>query len=168
MMIALYLLLAQGLMGAFDTLWFHEYRQQLPRNAAAKIELRLHAACDFAYAIVFGSLGWLAWHGLWAWVFAGILLFEIGITLWDFVEEDLTRRLPPGERIMHTVMAIVYGAFLAFLIPQVLNWMKQPTALVPVSHGLLSWILSAFAVGVLLSGVRDIVASFRMQPGTGK
>ena len=161
---ALYLLLAQGLMGAFDTLWFHEYRQQLPRNASARIELRLHAARDFAYAIVFGSLGWVAWHGSWAWLFASILLFEIGITLWDFVEEDLTRRLPPGERIMHTIMAIVYGAFLAFLIPQVMSWMQQPTALARVNHGLLSWILSAFALGVFLSGIRDIVASFTMKP----
>ena len=161
---ALYLLLAQGLMGAFDTLWFHEYRHQLPRNASAKIELRLHAARDFAYAVVFGSLGWVAWHGAWAWLFTGILLFEIGITLWDFVEEDLTRRLPPGERIMHTIMAIVYGAFLAFLIPQVMSWMQHPTALAGVNHGLLSWILSAFAMGVFLSGIRDIVASFTMKP----
>ena len=160
MLTALYLLLLQGLLGAFDTLWYHEYKQQLPRDVTAKTELRLHASRDFAYAAVFGSLGWVLWHGRWSWLFIAILLFEIGITLWDFVEEDLTRRLPAGERIMHTIMAIVYGAFLASLIPHVVDWSKRPTALMPVHYGLLSWILSAFAMGVLLSGIRDIYASF--------
>ena len=35
-------------------------------------------------------------------------------------------RLPAGERVMHTIMAIVYGAFLAHLLPQVLQWLSQP------------------------------------------
>ena len=160
---ALYLLLVLGLLGAFDTLWYHEYQQQLPRNASARTELRLHAARDFAYAIVFGSLGWALWHGLLAWLFFAILLFEIGITLWDFIEEDITRRLPAGERVMHTVMAIVFGAFLAHLLPQVFNWAgEDSTRLVPVRYGLLSWALSVFAIGVFLSGVRDVIASFRL------
>lgn len=163
MLIALYLLLIQGLLGAFDTLYYHEYQQQLPRNASAKVELRLHASRDFAYAIVFGSLGWVLWRGARAWVFLAILIFEIGITLWDFIEEDLTRRLPAGERAMHTVMAIVYGAFLANLIPQVLLWITQPTGFATVNHGWLSWLLSAFAAGVFFSGIRDVVASFRME-----
>jgi hypothetical protein len=163
MLIALYLLLIQGLLGAFDTLYYHEYQQQLPRNASAKVELRLHASRDFAYTIVFGSLGWALWHGAWAWVFLAILIFEIGITLWDFIEEDLTRRLPAGERAMHTVMAIVYGAFLANLIPQVLLWISQPTGFAAVNQGWLSWLLSAFAAGVFFSGIRDVVASFRME-----
>jgi uncharacterized protein len=160
MLTVLYLLLVQGALGAFDTLWYHEYQQQLPRNASAKIELRLHASRDFAYAIVFGSLAWLTWHGAWAYLFAAILFFEIAITLWDFVEEDLSRRLPAGERIMHTIMAIVYGAFLAHLLPQVWHWAQQPTALSPENYGVLSWILSFFALGFFLSGIRDVVASF--------
>lgn len=164
---ALYLLLLLGILGAFDTLWYHEYQQQLPRNASARVELRLHAARDFAYTIVFGSLGWLLWHGLLlAWLFLLILLFEIGITLWDFIEEDMTRRLPAGERVMHTIMAIVYGAFLAHLLPQVFRWAgHESTGLVPVHYGLLSWVLSAFAVGVFLSGVRDVIASFHLPSG---
>lgn len=156
----LYLLLLQGLLGAFDTLWYHEYKQQLPRDASAKAELRLHASRDFAYAIIFGSLAWGLWWGAWSWLFIAILVFEIGITLWDFVEEDLTRKLPAGERIMHTIMAIVYGAFLACLVPQTVQWMQQPTAFVQAEYGWLSWILTIFAVGVALSGVRDVYASF--------
>ena len=159
----LYLLLVQGALGAFDTLWYHEYRQQLPRSAAAKTELRLHAARDIAYALVFGSLGWMLWHGALAWVFGSILFLEIVITLWDFVEEDLTRRLPAGERVMHTIMAIVYGAFLAHLLPHVFQWSQQPSSFAPAQYGTLSWLLSAMAVAVFLSGIRDIIASFHVR-----
>lgn len=163
MLIALYLLLTQGALGAFDTLWYHEYQQQLPRNASAKVELRLHASRDFAYAIVFASLAWVLWHGAWAWLFLAILVFEIGITLWDFIEEDISRRLPPGERVMHTLMAIIYGAFLAYLLPEIFQWTSRETELVLVERGWLSWILTAFATGVFFSGIRDIIASFRMK-----
>jgi hypothetical protein len=161
MLIALYLLTTQGLLGAFDTLWYHEYQQQLPRNATAKVELRLHASRDFAYTIVFASLAWMRWQGAWAWLFIALLVFEIAITLWDFIEEDLTRRLPAGERAMHTIMAIIYGAFLACLIPEIVQWLSQPTELVFVQYGVLSWLLTAFAAGVFLAGIRDVIASFR-------
>lgn len=159
--VVLTLLLVQGAFGAFDTLWYHEYLQQLPIRASARTELRLHAARDFAYAIVFGSLAWAAWHGALAWVLAAILLFEIVITLWDFVEEDVSRKLPAGERVMHTLMAIIYGAFLANFVPQLLRWSHEPTALAPADYGLVSWLMTAMAVGVFLSGVRDVVASLR-------
>lgn len=157
---ALILLMIQGAMGAFDTLWYHEWRQRLPSRPGARLELRLHAARDFAYAIVFGSLAWAEWRGVLAWALAGVLLFEIGITLWDFIEEDRSRPLPAGERIMHTLMAIVYGAFLANLVPQLLAWSGQPTGFAETSYGAISWLMTLMAVGVLGSGVRDVVASF--------
>jgi uncharacterized protein len=167
---ALSLLLVQGCLGAFDTLWYHEWRARLPSRQLAGRELLLHATRDFAYAIVFGSLAWIQWRGSLAWLLVAVLAMEIVITLWDFIEEDLRRPLPPGERVMHTIMGIVYGAFLARLIPELAGWMHQPTALVTVSYGWLSWILSAFAAGVFLSGVRDLVAGIQRgsadcQPG---
>lgn len=166
-MTALYLLLVLGVMGAADTLWYHEYQQQLPRNASARIELRLHAARDFFYTIVFGSLAWGQWQGMLAWAFLAVLAAEIIITLWDFIEEDLSRRLPAGERIMHTIMAIVYGGFLANLLPQVFSALNQPTGFAWMNHGVLAWILTLFAGGVFLSGVRDVVASFKLAPKAG-
>ena len=101
--------------------------------------------------------------GQWPTLFLAILAFEIGITVWDFIEEDLSRRLPAGERAMHTIMAIVYGAFLAHLLPEIWQWIAQPTEWVRVERGLLSWILTAFAAGVFSSGIRDVAASFRME-----
>jgi hypothetical protein len=159
---ALALLVVQGFLGAFDTLWYHEFRQHLPRRPLASLELRLHAARDFAYAVLFGSLAWVAWHGWLAWLLAGLLAVEIVITLWDFIEEDLRRPLPPGERVMHTIMAIVYGAFLAYLIPILIAWSAEPSGFVFTPHGWISWLMSAMALGVFGSGIRDLAASFAL------
>src|SRR5215467_1844323 len=104
MLIALILLAAQGLLGASDTLYYHEYTLRLPAQPGARQELRLHALRDFVYALLFGSLGWLTWNGLLAWVFLLLLAVEVVLTLQDFLEEDRTRRLPPGERVMHALM----------------------------------------------------------------
>lgn len=156
---AITLLLIQGAMGALDTFIYHEFLQRLPVRAKARLELRLHALRDFAYAIVFGSLAWVEWRGAMAWVFVGILLFEIFITLWDFIEEDLTRPLPAGERVMHTLMAIIYGAFLANLTPQLWKWSQESTGFASVNYGAVSWLMSLMAVGVFVSGVRDWIAS---------
>ena len=116
------LLMFQGVLGAWDTAWYHEWNLRLPTTDTARRELRLHALRDFAYAVIFGSMAWRTWDGWWVALFAALLLFEIAITLADFIEEDRTRTLPAGERVMHTIMAIVYGAFLAHLIPQLVLW----------------------------------------------
>jgi AcrR family transcriptional regulator len=161
---SLSLLLVQGALGAFDTLWYHEWQARLPSRRLAGRELLLHALRDFAYAVVFGSLAWLHWRGALVWLLVAVLAAEIVITLWDFIEEDLRRPLPPGERVMHTIMGIVYGAFLARLAPELAAWMMEPTGFAAVSYGWLSWLMSAFAAGVFLSGIRDLAASLRREP----
>ncbi len=157
--VALGLLMAQGVLGAFDTLFYHEWWQRLPARPTARTELRLHASRDFAYTVVFGSLAWVEYHGLLVWLLVAVLLFEIVITLWDFIEEDHSRPLPPGERIMHTLMAILYGAFLANLVPELVLWSREPSDFVCVYHGVVSWLMTAMAVGVFGSGIRDLAAS---------
>src|ERR1700712_5248171 len=164
MLTALWLLVAQGSLGAFDTLYYHEYKLRLPSQPHARHELHLHALRDFVYALLFGSIGWLTWNGLLAWVCLALLLTEIIITLADFLEEDRTRKLPPGERVMHAIMGIVFGLFLAYLLPQTIRWMHQPTGFGHVYYGLLSWLLTLMAGGVFLSGLRDYLSSRRPGP----
>jgi uncharacterized protein len=125
------------------------------------LELRLHASRDFAYAIIIGTLGFVTWNGGLAWVLLTLLLGEICITLWDFIEEDKIRKLPAGERAMHSIMGVVYGAFLAYLIPELLNWSKLGTGFGPSYHGFPAWMLLVIAIGVFISGIRDLVASLR-------
>src|SRR6185295_13432081 len=76
---ALLFLLAVGILGAFDTIYYHEWNLRLPEASFAGRELKLHAARDFVYAILFGSLGWVGWHGAWTWVLVALLLAEITI-----------------------------------------------------------------------------------------
>lgn len=158
---AIWLLLLQASLGAFDTLYYHEYRLKLAHGVHTRVELRLHAARDFAYAIIIGSLGFVTWLGAFAWILLGLLLAEICITIWDFIEEDKIRRLPAGERAMHAVMGIVYGAFLAFLIPQMIEWASLGTGFGPSYHGFPAWLLLGLSVGVFASGIRDLIASVR-------
>jgi len=155
----LLLLILQGLLGAFDTLYYHEVRLRLPSVATARKELKLHAVRDFIYAVIFGSLAWINWNGLWAGVLVGLLAAEVFMTLWDFLEEDRSRKVPPVERSMHAVMGLIYGAFLARLLPEIVRWSRLPSGFLFQDHGLLSWLVSSMALGVFVSGLRDIFAA---------
>jgi uncharacterized protein len=110
--------------------------------------------------VVFSSLAWLTWDGFWAWILGGLLIFEIVITLQDFVEEDRSRKVPPGERIMHALMGITYGAFLAYLVLELIIWLQRPSGFTQQDYGWLSWTLSAMALGVTISGARDLIAAW--------
>ena len=160
MKVAIWILLVQASLGASDTLYYHEYKLKLAHGDHTQIELRLHAVRDFCYALIIGSLGYVTWNGWLAWVLFGILVAEIGITLWDFVEEDKVRKLPPGERCMHSIMGIVYGAFLALLLPELWKWSHLSAGWGVSYHGIPAWILLCLAIGVFVSGVRDMLASF--------
>jgi hypothetical protein len=132
------------------------------RGADGAARLRLHAVRDFAYTIVFGSLAWLTWDGLLRLVFAAVLLARLSSPVG--LPGGAPRPLPGGERVMHAVMGIVYGTFLATLAPHLLEWAGRPTGFGRAEYGLLSWVLSVMAVGVFLSGVRDLAASWAARP----
>lgn len=156
---ALSVLIVLALMGAFDTIVYHEFVARLPQDPAAQRELLLHALRDFAYAVLFGTLAWLEPHGWPVMLLAALLAIEIAITLSDFIVEDGTRKLPPGERTMHALMGITYGVFVTLLYPNAVGWFSEPSALQTASYGWQSWTLSTFALGVGLSGIRDLAAS---------
>lgn len=153
----------QGLLGAFDTLYHHEFTERLPWRTTAGKELWLHGIRNFIYFVIFISLAWVEWQGVWAWLFISLLVIEILITLWDFVVEDKTRKLPATERITHTILAINYGAILALLLPELLHGSQQDNGFHAVNHGVLSWILSVYALGVLFWAFRDYLRSRRLQ-----
>lgn len=167
MRVALYLLALLAFLGAFDTLYYHEWRAKLPGlGRQAKSELQLHAFRDFVYAVLFVGLPWLTWDGWYVVALVGLFIIEIVLTLWDFVVEDWIRRplggLYAGERIMHGIMGIVYGAMLADMVPTLRSWWSESTKLIVSSPPIgttLRWVMILMAVGVFLSGVRDFCAS---------
>ncbi len=148
-------------MGAFDTLYHHELTERLAWRPNAAKELRLHAVRNGFYGAIFLTLAWTEPHGALALALLIVLVVEIAITLWDFVEEDLTRRLPATERVTHTLLALNYGAILVLLLPQLWAWVASPAGMVATSYGLGSFVLTAAAVGVGLFGLRDWFAAAR-------
>lgn len=173
MIVALWLLAIQGVVGAFDTLYYHEWRARLPaRGRQAASELALHAARDFFYAVLFMTLPWIGWHGRWVLALWAVLIAEIILTLWDFVVEIAVRQtlgdVYAGERITHAIMGILYGAMLANLIPTLMRWWSLPTELAwaaAVAPPWLRWALVGMGLGVLLSGLRDLYAALELPRG---
>lgn len=165
MITALWLFVVQGALGAFDTLYYHELRARLPGGGAeTRHELWLHGARDLIYALLFGTLAFVRWQGALAWVLGALLVSEIVITLTDFVVEDRVRQplggVYPGERVMHALMGIVYGAALAHLVPAMWAWSLLPTGWTAwEAPAVLRGLMPLMAAGVLLSGVRDLGAS---------
>jgi hypothetical protein len=155
------LLGVQIALGAFDNLWHHELTQALPAKREARVELALHSARELGYAVLFAGLAWWEWHGGWSAAVVGLLVVEIVLTLADFVVEDRTRRLPQTERVLHTLLAINFGALLAVLGATLVAWARMPTAIVAVDHAFVSWLLTGAAVGVLAFGIRNALAAQR-------
>lgn len=151
----------QVFMGAFDTLVHHEGTERLAWRASQKFELRLHGVRNFFYAVIFMCFAWIEPHGIFTMILAGILTVEVLITLWDFVEEDMTRKLPATERVNHTLLALNYGAILTLAAPYLWEWAFLPNALIPVSYGWWSVMATVSALGVGIFSARDLLAASR-------
>jgi uncharacterized protein (TIGR01777 family) len=160
--IALTLLVAQSVLGAFDTIYHHEIKVGLARSANAAPELRVHAIRSVLYALVFLGLAWRVFSGWWVVALVAVVLTEVVLTLWDFAIEDETRLLPRSERILHTLLAINGGAAFLLVALELPAWFAQPTALEPAAYGWKSIALTIAAAGVALSGVRDAFAAWNV------
>ncbi|MEM7780370.1 MAG: TIGR01777 family oxidoreductase [Pseudomonadota bacterium] len=156
-----FFILAQIAMGAFDTIYHHEGTERLAWRPSQRLELTLHGVRNLAYAVIFLALGLSEPQGGWAIALIALLLAELIITLWDFIEEDRTRLLPASERVTHTLLALNYGVVLAMLIPWLIGLASQPTALEPVSYGVISWICVLTALALIVFGLRDLAAARR-------
>lgn len=156
MEIVIYLLIFQGLLGGYDVLWNHEWKEKLPTKPTAALEQKIHGVRELFYAVVFLGLAWLSWNGIWAWVLFGVIMIEVLLTAWDFITEDKTRKLSPTERVTHLVLSMTGGAYVALLIPVLIEWSRLPSELAGVEYGLRSWVLTVLGVGVFVWGVRDL------------
>jgi uncharacterized protein (TIGR01777 family) len=156
---ALWLLAAQGILGGIDNIWNHEWRVRLPSDPRARRELQLHAARGLIYGPVFLVFAWAELRGLFAAALLAILAIELVITFADFVEEDRARVLTPQERVLHGVLTLNYGAFLALILPDLLSQIALPSVIAGADHGWMSWLLTLYAIGSTGFGVREALAA---------
>lgn len=162
MELVLCLLVLQGVLGAFDNLWHHEFTENLPNTPSVRTEIALHSTRELIYGVVFLMLGWATWHGWFAVALAGLILIKVFITLWDFLEEDMTRKLPPLEQVLHTLLAMNYGAVLLVLAPVLWTWSLGDTYVATAGYGWLTWIMTLYGVGVIAWGIWDLIAAFKL------
>lgn len=155
------LICIQIVFGATDTLLHHEFTERLAWRASQRQELMLHGMRNFFYAAIFLLIGFTQPKGWAAIGLLAALALEIAITLWDFVEEDRSRRLPATERVLHTLLALNYGAILALLTPILLRWAGEPTGVAPAANGAFAWVCVAATAATALFGTRDLAASAR-------
>ena len=155
------LIAIQIAMAAFDTIYHHELTERLAWRPSQQYELVLHAARSFVYAALFLVLGFLIVKGLFAWAVIAALAVEVVITLADFVEEDMSRKLPATERVNHTLLAINYGAILILLFPPLAASAMEPTSVALTSHGYWSALMVFACVGAIIFGLRDLLAARR-------
>jgi uncharacterized protein (TIGR01777 family) len=156
------LITIQIALGGFDTVFHHEGTERLAWRPGQQRELRLHGVRNLLYSLMFAVLGSAQPGGLLARAFLALLVVELVITLWDFVEEDRTRKLPATERVTHTLLTLNYGAIIALLLPVLLGWMHDPVLLQRAYYGLWSWMCVPASAGTFLFGLRDLFAARRM------
>src|ERR1700709_1109248 len=156
------LIAIQIAMGAFDTFYHHEITERLAWRPSQRHELQLHSIRNMLYALLFLTLGWSEVHGVWAMVVIAVLVVEVFVTLLDFVEEDMSRKLPASERVNHTLLALNYGAILVLLLPGLIEWADKPADITPAYYGFWSIVAAVAAVGAGLGGVRDHAAAKRL------
>jgi uncharacterized protein (TIGR01777 family) len=157
------LITAQIVMGAVDTLVHHEFTERLAWRKSQTHELQLHGIRNLVYCGVFLVLGVAEIHGLLALIALLALYGELFVTLKDFVEEDRTRKLPPSERVLHTLLALNYGAILYGITPVLWAHAMAPAGLVFALHGFWTLPCLVASLGTLVFGLRDLAASRRLK-----
>src|SRR5262249_23073020 len=155
------LIAVQLVLGLFDIVYHHEMMERLAWRTSQRRELKLHGARNLAYAVLFVALGLFELKGVWAMLVIAVLAADIIITLADLVEKHLSRKLPASERVTHTLLAINYGAILTLLVPVLVGWASQRTAIAPVWYGIGSVLAPLAAAGVIVFGLRDFFAARR-------
>jgi len=156
------IMLAQIILGGFDNFYHHELTEKLPSKPEARHELTFHFIRELIYAVIFFGLAWYEWHGAWAIVLIALLATELVVTMIDFIIEDNTRKLPPFERVLHTILAINVGIFLAVLFPVLADWHGNETAFYSADYGWWSWLFTACAAGVGIWGIRNLLAVMKL------
>ena len=171
MISASYLLIAIGFLGAYDVWRYHTVEHALHSLPSARWELVSHALRGPTYAVLFLAVPNLQLRGAWFGALLGLLAIDLAISAFDFSVEKASRApvggLPTGEYLLHSAIAILFGALCAVVWIEGRAWLDEPTSLTIGSD--LAWparaLLAIMSVGVFLSGALDALAVLRLGRG---
>lgn len=169
MTLATWLLLAMAALGATDMLVYHAFAHGIRRHPDARSELLSHALRGPTYAALFVLIPNVRMDGGWFGALVALLAFDLAISIWDFSVESASRRalggLPPGEYLLHVLLAILFGAFCTAILLLEGRRASLPTAIAwePVAGVQVARILLALGAPVVLaSGFLDWRARSRL------
>ncbi|NUP11840.1 MAG: SRPBCC family protein [Polyangiaceae bacterium] len=134
MLSASILLLAIGLLGAFDVLYFHHYKARIPWTAATRSEAFAHVAKAPVYAAQFFVVPNMELHGRWLLALVFIYAVDVAVAAWDVAIEPRARAsvggLPAGEYAMHIALSVLVGIYLAEVARAAAPWWHLPDRIV--------------------------------------
>ena len=127
------LLLAIGLVGAFDVFYFHRRHARLTERPQARREAWIHVARGVIYTLQLVVVPNVVFAGAWYAAFVALYVADVGIAVADVWCEPASRRelggLPRGEYLAHIVLSVLVGALLWNLATATAHWATAPTAL---------------------------------------
>jgi len=167
--VATYILFVLGCLGATDILLYHSVAHGIRSHHDSRYELMLHSLRGPTYAALFILVPNFAMHGTFFWLLIALCIFDVGISIGDFMLERSSREffggLPTGEYILHIILAMLFGALVTSIFFSAGHWGAMPTrfayepAAVP---GVLRGLMVFMAVLVFISGALDAIAAFRL------
>ena len=165
MEVATYILFVLGVLGATDILLYHSLAHGIRSHQDSRLELVLHSLRGPTYAALFILVPNFAMQGAFFWLLIAIFVFDVAISLGDFVIERASREffggLPTGEYVLHVILAMLFGALVTSVFYSVGQWATMPPRFAYEPSGvptLLRALMVFMAVLVLGSGVMDILA----------
>jgi hypothetical protein len=163
------ILFVLGCLGGADILLFHSVAHGIRSHPDSAKELITHSLRGPTYAALFVLIPNFQLRGWFAWGLLALFVFDVGISIADFALEQNSRRvlggLPGGEYVLHMLMAMVFGALVTTVIHESAGTLLAPTRLLyaPAAvPAVLRMTLLVMAVLVLVSGVQDAIAAYRL------
>lgn len=174
---ATYILFLLGCLGATDIAVYHSFAHGIRTNPDSRSELIVHSLRGPTYALLFLIIPNVELHGIYFWCLLALFVIDVAISIIDFALERESRRflggLPSGEYVLHIIIAMLFGALVTAVFFRAFEWRTLPTQIVYVPAqvpDLLRGVMAVMALLVLISGIQDAVAAYRLshQPLRGK
>ncbi len=169
MEVATYILFILGVLGGIDILLYHSVSHGIRSHEDSRLELITHSLRGPTYGALFLLVPNFTMQGLFFWLLIGIYVFDVAISLGDFILERASREffggLPTGEYVLHIILAMLFGGLVTSTFYGVGHWATLPTRLAyePAAVlDLLRGLLAFMAVFVLWSGAMDLLAAIRL------
>jgi hypothetical protein len=168
-----YILFLLGCLGATDILLYHSIAHGIRTHADSRLELWIHSLRGPTYAALFLLVPNFALHGAFFWMLIGIFVFDVAVSIADFLIEAASREflggLPSGEYVLHIIIAMLFGALAASVFYGVWPWAGMSTRIAYEPAGVpdfLRVIMALMAVFVLGTAALDARAAVRLSKAT--